>query len=91
MRTAYGETNHYRTAAQTGICYCATDPSDSPDYAKFIEGAVAAGCTKLKAITTTGNEGSIRFHVAQGWQAQEIDDYAGPGRKRIVFVKELAS
>jgi GNAT superfamily N-acetyltransferase len=60
-------------------------------YAKFTEGAVAAGCTKLKAITTTGNEGSIRFHVAQGWQAQEIDDYAGPGRKRIVFLKELAS
>ena len=60
-------------------------------YAKFTEGAVAAGCTELKAITTTGNEGSIRFHLAQGWQAQEIDDYAGPGRKRIVFSKELAS
>ena len=59
-------------------------------YAKFTEAAVAAGCTKLKAITTTGNDGSIRFHLAQGWQAQEIDDYAGPGRKRIVFVKELA-
>ncbi len=60
-------------------------------YAKFTERAVAAGCTKLKAITTTGNEGSIRFHLAQGWAAQEIDDYAGPGRKRIVFSKELAS
>ena len=60
-------------------------------YAKFTQAAVAAGCTKLKAITTTGNEGSIRFHLAQGWQAQEIDDYAGPGRKRIVFLKELAS
>ncbi|HEX4511980.1 MAG TPA: GNAT family N-acetyltransferase [Polyangiaceae bacterium] len=60
-------------------------------YAKFTDGAVASGCTKLKAITTTGNEGSIRFHLAQGWQAQEIDDYAGPGRKRIVFLKELAS
>ncbi len=60
-------------------------------YAKFTEAAVAEGCTKLKAITTTGNEGSIRFHLAQGWQAQEIDDYAGPGRKRIVFLKELAT
>ena len=38
-------------------------------YAKFTEGSVAVGCTKLKAITTTGNEGSIRFHLAQGWQA----------------------
>jgi GNAT superfamily N-acetyltransferase len=60
-------------------------------YSTFAQAAVAAGCNKLKAITTTGNEGSIRFHLAQGWQAQEIDDYAGPGRKRIVFSKELSS
>lgn len=60
-------------------------------YATFTRAAVAAGCTKLKAITTTGNDGSIRFHLAQGWQAQEVDDYAGPSRKRIVFTKELAS
>jgi GNAT superfamily N-acetyltransferase len=60
-------------------------------YANFTRAAVDAGCQRLKAITTTGNEGSLRFHVAQGWQAAEIDDYAGPGRKRIVFSKELAS
>jgi GNAT superfamily N-acetyltransferase len=60
-------------------------------YSKFTEAALAAGCIKLKAITTTGNEGSLRFHLAQGWQAQEIDDYAGLGRKRIVFTKELAT
>ena len=60
-------------------------------YSNFTEAAHAAGCTKLKAITTTGNEGSLRFHLAQGWQAQEVDDYAGPGRKRIVFTKELAT
>jgi GNAT superfamily N-acetyltransferase len=60
-------------------------------YQTFTEAAVGAGCTKLKAITTTGNDGSIRFHLAQGWQAQEIDDYAGPGRKRIIFSKELST
>ncbi len=60
-------------------------------YSNFTEVAIAAGCTKLKAITTTGNEGSLRFHLAQGWQAKEVDDYAGPGRKRTVFVKELGS
>jgi GNAT superfamily N-acetyltransferase len=60
-------------------------------YENFTEAAASAGCSKLKAITTTGNEGSLRFHLAQGWQAQEVDDYAGPGRKRIVFVKELGS
>ncbi|HEY1956338.1 MAG TPA: GNAT family N-acetyltransferase [Polyangiaceae bacterium] len=59
-------------------------------YANFTQAAVTAGCTKLKAITTTGNDGSIRFHLAQGWQAQEIDDYAGPNRKRIVFTKEVS-
>jgi L-amino acid N-acyltransferase YncA len=60
-------------------------------YANFTQAAVKEGCLRLKAITTTGNEGSIRFHIAQGWNADEIDDYAGPGRKRIVFSKELAS
>jgi GNAT superfamily N-acetyltransferase len=60
-------------------------------YSKFTESARALGCAKLKAITTTGYEGSLRFHLAQGWQSQEIDDYAGPGRKRIVFTKELGS
>jgi hypothetical protein len=24
-----------------------------------------------------------------GWRAEEIEDYAGPSRKRIVFTKEL--
>jgi hypothetical protein len=43
----------------------------------------------MKAITTPGNEGSIRFHVALGWNVQEADDYAGPGRRRIVFTKPL--
>jgi GNAT superfamily N-acetyltransferase len=60
-------------------------------YSRFTEAALAAGCTRLKAITTTGYEGSLRFHLAQGWQAQEVDDYAGPGRKRIVFTREIAS
>jgi len=58
-------------------------------YATFTDAAIAAGCKQLKAITTTGYEGSLRFHLAQGWQAKEVDDYAGPGRKRVVFTKEL--
>jgi GNAT superfamily N-acetyltransferase len=58
-------------------------------YNKFIEECRAAGCVRMKAITTPGYEGSIRFHLAQGWNAQEIEDYAGPSRKRIVFTKSL--
>ena len=59
-------------------------------YDRFTEECRAGGCVRLKAITTPGNEGSIRFHVALGWNVQEVDDYAGPGRRRIVFTKPLA-
>jgi GNAT superfamily N-acetyltransferase len=59
-------------------------------YDRFTQDCRAAGCVRMKAITTPGNEGSIRFHVALGWNVQEVDDYAGPGRRRIVFTKPLA-
>jgi GNAT superfamily N-acetyltransferase len=58
-------------------------------YDRFTEACRAKGCVRMKAITTPGNEGSIRFHVALGWHVQEVDDYAGPGRRRILFTKPL--
>ncbi len=58
-------------------------------YDRFTRDCRAAQCAGMKAITTPGNEGSIRFHVALGWDMQEVDDYAGPGRRRIVFTKRL--
>ena len=58
-------------------------------YDRFTEECRAAACLRMKAITTPGNEGSIRFHVALGWHVQEIEDYAGPGRRRLVFTKRL--
>jgi len=58
-------------------------------YETFTDTCRAAGCLRMKAITTLGNEGSQRFHLAMGWDAQEIEDYAGPSRKRIVFTKDL--
>jgi GNAT superfamily N-acetyltransferase len=58
-------------------------------YGKFTEASERAQCVRMKAITTLGNEGSRRFHVALGWQEEEVDDYAGPGRRRIVFTKDL--
>ncbi len=42
-------------------------------------------------ITTLGNEGSVRFHQALGWSLAEVENYAGPGRSRIVFTKDLAN
>jgi GNAT superfamily N-acetyltransferase len=58
-------------------------------YDHFAQECRAAQCVRLKAITAPGNEVSIRFHVALGWNVQEVDDYAGPGRRRIVFTKSL--
>jgi GNAT superfamily N-acetyltransferase len=58
-------------------------------YDRFTRDCRAADCVGMKAITTPGHEGSIRFHVALGWDVQEVDDYAGPGRRRIVFTKRL--
>ena len=58
-------------------------------YQTFEEDSRAAGCTRLKAITTTGNEGSIAFHRATGWSVSSIEDYAGPARPRVVFHKNL--
>jgi GNAT superfamily N-acetyltransferase len=58
-------------------------------YDRFTNDSREAHCERLKAITTPGNEGSIRFHLALGWNVHEVDDYAGPGRRRIVFSKQL--
>jgi GNAT superfamily N-acetyltransferase len=59
-------------------------------YEQFTDRCRSLGCERMKAITTTGNEGSIQFHEALGWSADEVEDYAGAGRKRIVFIKSLS-
>jgi GNAT superfamily N-acetyltransferase len=58
-------------------------------YSGFEVECRARGCKQAKAITTLGNEGSLRFHRAIGWDAHEVADYAGPGMPRIVFSKTL--
>jgi GNAT superfamily N-acetyltransferase len=59
-------------------------------YATFIDSCRTAGCQRIKAITTLGNDGSRAFHLALGWDEREVDDYAGQGRKRLVFTKDVA-
>ncbi len=58
-------------------------------YEHFSQRARDAGARRVKAITTVGNEGSIRFHEALGFAVREDSDYAGQGRSRVVFTKEL--
>lgn len=60
-------------------------------YETFTERCEQLGCERMKAITTTGNEGSIRFHQALGWSTAEVDDYAGRDRRRIVFAKDIGN
>jgi ribosomal protein S18 acetylase RimI-like enzyme len=58
-------------------------------YEHFSKRARDAGAVRVKAITTVGNDGSVRFHEALGFTAAEEPDYAGPGRSRVVFTKDL--
>jgi GNAT superfamily N-acetyltransferase len=58
-------------------------------YRAFEAACREAGCSELKAITTMGDEGSVRFHESQGWIVATLEDYAGPGRARHVFTKAL--
>ena len=57
-------------------------------YNEFGTTCTKLGCRRLKAVTTVGNEGSLRFHEALGFTAVEDPDYAGPGRRRIVLTKD---
>jgi GNAT superfamily N-acetyltransferase len=58
-------------------------------YQHYQESCQRSGLKQLKAIGMVGHEGSLRFHTALGFQANEIADYAGPGRARVVFTKPL--
>ena len=58
-------------------------------YEAFEQDCLKAGVARMKAITTIGNEGSQIFHQVMGWDMVEVEDYAGPGRARIVFSKQF--
>lgn len=67
-------------------------------YAHFEQFARSRGCTRLKAITSPINTLSIDFHRSVGMLPSGepnsqglpvVKDYAGPGRDRVVFIKEI--
>ncbi len=58
-------------------------------YEEFARRARAEGASKLKAITTPGNHGSVEFHRANGYTVELVQDYAGPGRARYVFSRDM--
>ncbi|MEM9194145.1 MAG: GNAT family N-acetyltransferase [Myxococcota bacterium] len=58
-------------------------------YQQFEERCREGKAEGLRAITTVGNEGSVAFHRAEGFEATEVPNYAGPGRPRVLFTKKL--
>lgn len=58
-------------------------------YEEFGRRVRQAGGVRLKAITTPGNHGSLEFHRALGFTIEQVSDYAGPGRTRYVFSRDL--
>ncbi len=58
-------------------------------YSQFTERVRAAGVRALKAISPMGAENSVLFHEALGFRSTTDPDYAGRGRGRIVFTKDL--
>ena len=58
-------------------------------YEQFGARCRTAGAERLKAISPVGDEGAMKFHVALGFTAEKTPDYAGPGRARIVYVRDL--
>jgi ribosomal protein S18 acetylase RimI-like enzyme len=58
-------------------------------YEEFTQRAGTSGARAIKAITTVGNQGSVDFHRALGFHVEEVGDYAGPGRARYVFTRDI--
>jgi len=58
-------------------------------YERFFATCRARGVVQIKAITTPANEGSRKFHVALGFREREDPDYAGRGRARVIFERDL--
>ncbi len=58
-------------------------------YTAFAEAAQRQGAKRLKAITSTGNTGSVAFHRSLGFAAETVADYNGPGRDMVVFHRLL--
>lgn len=58
-------------------------------HAEFARLAAELGATRLKAITSVANTGSVAFHTSIGFVSEVVEDYAGPGQARVVFTRAL--
>lgn len=58
-------------------------------YERFTNRCIDRGARRIKTIAAVGAEGQIEFHEALGFTAEQVDGYAGPGRARVVFTRDL--
>jgi GNAT superfamily N-acetyltransferase len=58
-------------------------------YRRFFDQARAAGRTQVRCITTPGNDLSVAFHTAMGFEPTLQRDYDSPGMDRITFSRAL--
>lgn len=68
-------------------------------YGTFFDAVRARGCTRVRAVTSPVNTGSVAFHRRMGFQLEPGDvqvdgipvvaGYDGPGQDRVCFVKHL--
>ena len=59
-------------------------------YEAFFATAQEHGRSHVHFITAPFNTGSIDFHEALGFELERVlEDYAGPGENRLLFVKHL--
>lgn len=68
-------------------------------YQRFFDAVSKEGCRRVRCLTSPSNRRSIRFHTRLGFQLIPSEtlregvpvhkDYDGPGRDRVLFVKEL--
>jgi predicted GNAT superfamily acetyltransferase len=58
-------------------------------YGRFFDQARAAGRTQARCITTPGNDTSVAYHTAMGFEQVLERDYDSPGMDRIVFTRAL--
>ena len=59
-------------------------------YQRFFDTAREHGRTTVRCVTSPGNEPSVAFHKAMGFEVERVaEDYDGPGEDRVLFVRHL--
>ena len=60
-------------------------------YQRFFDEVRGQGRTVVRCVTSPGNQESVSFHEALGFEVERVvPDYDGPGEDRVLLVKRLS-